>query len=70
MAVIPLKGRNITIENCLVCGKWYESGASEVGVSYTVSCTVLHPPGSCCHFNERPLTEEQVTEILLITQKS
>lgn len=31
---------------CEGCGNWYK-------VTYpTVSCTVLHPPGTCCHYME------------------
>lgn len=37
-----------TAYKCQGCGQWYYRG--------NVSCCVLHTPGSCCHFGERPAT--------------
>jgi hypothetical protein len=31
---------------CSLCGDWYGVGPVQV------SCTVLHSPGSCCHYGQ------------------
>lgn len=43
---------------CRGCGKWYVVRA-EMALT---SCTVLHGPGSCCHFSEREVESPATTE--------
>ena len=40
-------------EKCRGCGKWY---VPTEGME-NVSCTVLHGPGSCCHYSETEVAE-------------
>ena len=36
-------------KRCAGCGKWFEP----IPEMQNVSCCVMHPPGTCCHYTER-----------------
>ena len=58
--IIPLISTLLfSIILCPICEGYYQSQSDGVGVT----CAVLHSPGSCCHYGERPLTKEQVDKI-------
>jgi hypothetical protein len=44
----PIEKATPRAEKCPGCGDWYLPQRGPV----TVSCCVIHPPGSCCHMGE------------------
>lgn len=44
----PVKQERIQPSRCPGCGDWY---VPTPGME-NVSCCVMHPPGSCCHYSE------------------
>lgn len=63
MAIMPMHNEMlIKIYRCPVCQKlWFVTPASR-----HTSCGVYHAPGSCCHYMERPVTEEELDKIQMI----
>jgi hypothetical protein len=48
---IYFKATNDAVYRCHVCGKKYKRNESQ----FKISCAVIHPVGSCCHYNEEEL---------------
>jgi hypothetical protein len=44
------------------CGRCSKVFSGQVGRS-RISCLVPHPPGSCCHYGERELNEQELARI-------
>jgi len=59
--IIPEQNRTIiSIYRCPICEGVFQEQTSKV----RISCLVNHPPGSCCHFGEKVITEEVLKELL------
>lgn len=52
----------VNIYRCRGCSKLYHR---QLGPTY-VSCAVMHGAGSCCHYGELSITEQQVADIRAI----
>lgn len=52
----------LEITHCNTCNKMY----TPVKGMENVSCCVMHGEGSCCHYSEREVTEEQLTQVRTI----
>ena len=52
------------IFRCPICNDVYRRGHSNV------SCCVLHPPGSCCHYADACISDEQLAQLEAIVGRS
>ena len=60
MALIPEADETILmVYRCAACNGTYRLQPGPM----QVSCTMAHPPGSCCHYAEPEVTEEQLTAL-------
>jgi len=58
--IIPKKEIvELCIFRCPMCDGLYRRNPK----MENVSCCVLHPPGSCCHYSDIPVSEESLGEI-------
>ena len=47
------------IYRCPKCNDVYKAQTGAI----RISCAVMHPPGSCCHYGEVSVTDEQLSAI-------
>lgn len=60
MPIFPHKERIILkIYRCPVCKGAYRA----VGSERSTTCCVMHEPGTCCHYGEDPVTNEQIHKL-------
>jgi len=63
MAIMPLEDeRLIAAYRCGACGKTFLRGDENV------SCTVMHGPGSCCHYTDREVSIAAILEVRKILE--
>jgi len=64
--IIPQQNETlIHIYKCPVCSGVY---SAQTGDNQT-SCAVLHGPGDCCHYGEKPISENDIDAIYAILGK-
>ena len=60
MTVIPQEDVVLLyIYRCPICNGLYSGQPGP----WKISCLVMHPPGSCCHYEERELKRGQIRKI-------
>ena len=58
--IIPLGEEVIfNIVHCPRCKKYFSAQTGRM----RISCAVLHPPGSCCHYGDKELSSEQIEKV-------
>jgi len=60
MAIIPLTDE--TLIEIYRCGHCHGVYMVQVGLIFG-GCTVNHPPGTCCHYGERAVSEEMLSAV-------
>ena len=59
--LIPFKEETLLrVFRCPACGGVYRVAREGV------RCTAIHSPGSCCHYGDAKLTEEQAEQLLKV----
>ncbi len=48
----------IVFYHCSVCDENFVVHEPKV-----MRCLVAHPPGTCCHFGEKPISEEEIRNL-------
>lgn len=61
--IVQLRNKELVrIYKCPICGGIFQSQMGDT----MVSCCVLHPPGTCCHFAERAIASDVLDKILAL----
>lgn len=50
----------LCIFRCPICKGLFRNNPKKANAN----CCVLHPPGSCCHYSDIPVTEDQLKGVL------
>ncbi len=48
-----------------ICKEYYSTQVGRV----TISCSVDHAPGTCCHYGDKKISKEQVEKIKSLLEK-
>ena len=56
----------LTIFRCPICEDVYMNKPSNLG--YSISCTVMHGPGSCCHYSDKLMSDDRLENLMRVAR--
>jgi len=64
--IIPQRNiEEIRIFKCPICGDLFRNNPQMTNVS----CLVNHPPGSCCHYSDIPITANLLKSMMALLEE-